>query len=147
MPIKKLIKKKQVSKDQRTCEIPSLMAPPSLNVDKNMRTNLLRRFRRKIAKVKDTCNVSDVLDLDKLSTASEALAEAWQRYENSHQDVLVLLTEDKVSDEQTTFIEMEEAYEVAINEARKIIKGKRQTDDLVRALQPEQAVQLAAQRR
>ena len=102
--IRKIIKKKQVSKERRTCEIPSTMAPPPLNVAKNKRTNLLRRLRRKIAKVKDICDVSDVLDLDKLSTALEALAEAWQKYENSHPDVLVLLAEDKVSNEQATFI-------------------------------------------
>ena len=101
--IRKLIKKKQVSKEQRMCEISSTMAPPPLNVDKNRRTT-----RKKIAKVKDIYDVSDVLDLDKLSTASEALAEAWQKYANSHQDVLVLLAEDKHCEDEagTTSIQV-----------------------------------------
>ena len=129
------------------CGIPSTMDPPPLNVAKTKQTNLLRRLKRKIAMVKNICNVTEVLNLDKLSTALEALTEAWQRFENSHQDVLNLLAEDKISDEQNTFIEIEEAYEGAIDKVRSIIRGKRRADDLVMAPQPEQAAQLTAQRR
>ena len=52
------------------------MAPPPLNVAKNKHTGFLTRPRRKIANVKAICDVSEVLDLDKLFTASEVLAES-----------------------------------------------------------------------
>ena len=37
-------------------------------------------------------------ELDRLSTATERLVEAWKKYENSHQEVLGLVTEDEVED-------------------------------------------------
>ena len=46
-----------------------------------------------------------------------------------------------MEDEQATFIEMEEIYKTAIDDANRIIKGE------FRAPQPERAVQLAAQTR
>ena len=52
-----------------------------------------------------------------------------------------------MEDEQATFSEMEENYKAAIDEAKKIIKGEFGADEEDRDLQPERAVQLAAQRR
>ena len=48
--------------------------------------------------------------------------------------------EDEVEDEQATFNEMEENYEAAIDEAKKIIKGKFGADEEDRDLQPERAL-------
>ena len=86
-----------------------------------------------------------VLELDKWSTASERLAEAWQKYESSHQDVLGMVAEDKVAEEQVYFTKMEEAYEAAINDARKIIDGEHRAGDISRTPQHKRAVQLATQ--
>ena len=113
------------------------MAPLPLNVAKNKRTGL----RRKLANVRAICNDPEDLELNKLSTASIELAETWQKYEDSQQDVLGRVTEDEVEDEQVTFIEMEEIYESAINEVNRIIKDKG------RAPRSERVVQLATQAR
>ena len=48
-----------------------------------------------------------------------------------------LLAEYEVGDEQVTFIKVEETYEAAINESKKIIKGERRADDVGRTPQPE----------
>ena len=48
------------------------------------------------------------------------------------------VAKDEVEDEVVTFTKMEEIYETAIDEAKKINKGK------LRALQLERAVRLAA---
>ena len=112
------------------------MAPLPLNAAKSKRTGFRTGVRRKIGKLKAICD-PEVLELDKLSAASERLAEAWQKYKSSHQDGLGLVAEDEVFDEQVTFTEMEEAYEAATVEAKKIIKGERRADDVGRAPQPE----------
>ena len=77
------------------------MAP--LNVAKNKRTGFLTGVRRKIASLKAICEDPEIQELDRLSTATERLVEAWKKYENSHQEVLGLVTEDEVEDEQATF--------------------------------------------
>ena len=117
------------------------MAPLMLTSANNKRTGFLTGLRRKVVNVKAICDVLEVLELDKLSAASERLTEAWQKYENSQMDVFSLVTEEELVDVQVTFIEMEEIYEAAIDEANKIIR------DIGRALQPEETVQLAEQRR
>ena len=48
-----------------------------------------------------------------------------------------------MGDEQVTFIEMKETYEAAIDEAKKIIKGKLRAEE-GRVPQRERALQLAA---
>ena len=121
------------------------MAPLRLTVTKNRRLGYLLGVRRRIANLKAICDPG-VLELDKQSTASERLAEAWQKYKSSHEDVLSIVTEDKVANEQATLTNMEEAYEAAINDAKKIIKGECRADDIGRTPQPERAVQLATQR-
>ena len=83
------------------------MALLPLNVAKNKRTGFLTGVRRKIANLKANCEDTEVLKLDKLSTALERLEEAWKKYENSHQEVLGLVLEDKVEDEQANLSEME----------------------------------------
>ena len=67
------------------------MAPLPLNVAKNKRTGFLKGVRRKIANLKAICDDPEVLELDKLSTASERLVEAWKKYKNSPQEVLGLV--------------------------------------------------------
>ena len=116
-----------------------------LTVTKNTRLGYLMRVRRRIANLKDTCNPG-VLKLDKRSTASERLAEAWQKYKSSHQDVPGMVVEYEIVDDQATFIKMEEAYKSATDNAKKTIKGERRADDAGRTLQPERAAQLAMQR-
>ena len=64
-----------------------MMDPLPLNVAKNKRTGFLTGVRRKIANLRAICDNPEVLELDKLSTASERLAEAWQKYKSSQQDV------------------------------------------------------------
>ena len=51
-----------------------------------------------------------------------------------------------MEDEQVTFIEMEETYKDAIDEAKRIIKGKLKAEE-GRDLQPERTIHLAARRR
>ena len=51
-----------------------------------------------------------------------------------------------MEDEQATFNEMEEDYEAAIDEAKRIIKGKGEAEDK-RDSQPERATQLTSQRK
>ena len=58
-----------------------------------------------------------------------------------------MVAEYEVAEEQVTFIKMEEAYEAAIDDAKKIIKGERRADKVGRTPQPERAVQLAMQRK
>ena len=93
------------------------MAPLPLTVAKNKRTGFLPRVRRKIVNLKAICDDPEVLELDKLSTALERLVEAWRKYENSQQDVLGLVAEDKFVNEQFTFTEMEEIYEAVNKES------------------------------
>ena len=112
------------------------MAPLPLNVAKNKQTGFLTGLRRKLANVKAICNGPEDLELDKLSTASDRLEEAWRKYENSQQGVLGLVLEDEVEDEQATFNKMKEIYEAAIDEAKRIIKCKFEAED-ERNLQPE----------
>ena len=59
-----------------------------LTVAKNKRTDFLLRVRKKIATLKAFCDNPEVLELDKLSTASDRLEEAWRTYESSQLDVL-----------------------------------------------------------
>ena len=112
------------------------MAPLPLTAAKNWQLDYQLGVRRRIANLKNICNPGR-LELDKRSTALERLAEAWQKYESRHQEVLGMVAEYKVADEQGTFIEMEEAYEAAIDDTRKIIKGERRADDAGRTSQPE----------
>ena len=77
---------------------PSTMAPLLLTVAKSKRTGFLTGVRRKIVNLKAICDDPEALELDKLSTASERLAEAWQKYESRQQNVLGLIAEDKVGD-------------------------------------------------
>ena len=72
----------------------------------------------RIANLKAVCG-PDILKLDKQSTASERLVEAWQIYESSHQDILSMVAECEVDDN-----------------ARKIIKGKHRSDDVAKTLRP-----------
>ena len=58
----------------------------------------------RIANLKAVCG-SDVLELHRQSTASERLAEVWQRYERSHQDILGMVSENKVDNVQVAFLE------------------------------------------
>ena len=117
------------------------MAPLPLNVAKNKRTSVLTELRKKLANVMAICNDPENLELNKLSTALNGLAETWQKYEESQQDVLGHVIEDEVDDEQVTFIEMEDIYKSAIDEINRITKDKG------RAPRSERAVQLAAQMR
>ena len=96
------------------------MAPPPLTVAKNKRTGFLLRARKKIATLKAICDNPEVLELDKLPRASDRLEEAWRTYESSQYEV---------GDEQVTFIEIEETYEAAIDDAKKIIKGKLRVEE------------------
>ena len=100
----------------------------------------------RIANLKAVCS-PDVLKLNKQSTDSERLVEAWQMYDSSHQDIFGMVAEYEVDDKQGAFLEMEEAYEAAINTARKIIKGKHRTDDVARTLRPKRRSQLTTQRK
>ena len=120
------------------------MASLPLTVTKNRRLSYLLHVRRRIANLNAICDPG-VLELNKRSTALERLAEAWQKYESSHQDVLSMVAEDEVAEEQVTFIKMEEAYEAVINDARKIIEGEHRAGDVNRTPQHERPVQLATQ--
>ena len=113
---------------------PTAMAPPPLDIAKNKWTSFLIRLRRKLANVKAICNVPEALELDRLSTTSERLADAWQKYKISQMDVLGFVAEDKLVDEQVTFIKMEETSEATIEEANEIIRN------VSRTLQPERTV-------
>ena len=103
------------------------MTPLKLTAAKNKRTGFLLRVRRKVATLKAICN--DPGRQNKLAIATTRLAESWQEYENSQQDVLGLVTEDELGSEQVTFIEMEDTYEAAIDEANGIIKGKLRAEE------------------
>ena len=70
------------------------------------------------------------------------LADAWRNYQSSQQDVLNLITEDKVADEQVTFIEMEKTYEVASDKANAIVRSEEGRNSRL-----ERAEQLAVCRR
>ena len=94
------------------------MAPPPLTVAKNKEMGFLLRARKKISTLKAICDNPEVLELDRLSAASNRLEEAWRTYKNSQLDILGLIADYKVGDEQVTFIEMEETYEAAIDYAR-----------------------------
>ena len=100
----------------------------------------------RIANFKAVCS-PDVLELDKESTVSERLAETWHMYESSHHDVLGMVTEYEVDDEQVAFLEMEEAYEAAVNNVRMIIKCKHRSEDVARTSQPERTAKLITQRK
>ena len=52
------------------------------------------------------------------------LAETWQKYEDSQQDVLDLVTKDEVEDELVIFFKMEDTYEATIDKANKISKKR-----------------------
>ena len=69
--------------------------------------------------------------------ASDRLEEAWMKYEDNNMKVIGLVLEDKVEDEQATFNKMEENYEAAIDEGKRIIKGRVEAED-EHDLQPEQ---------
>ena len=100
------------------------MANLTLPAAKNRQTGFLLRVRRKIATLKDICNDPEKQGQDRLPRSTARLAETWQEYENSQQNVLVLVTEDKVENKPVTYLEMEDSYEAAIDEAKKITKGK-----------------------
>ena len=68
------------------------------------------------------------------------------KYENNNLEVLGLIPEGEVQIEQAAFNDMEENYEAAINEAKRIIKGKVEAED-ERDSQPERAIQLTSQRK
>ena len=70
----------------------------------------------------------------------------WQEYKYSQQIVLGLIAVNEVKDEQVTFIETEETYEAAIDEANRIIKGKIKAEK-VRDSQLERTVHLVTRRR
>ena len=103
---------------------PSIMEPLSLNAAKNRRTGFLTGLRKRLANIKVIFDDPESLELDKLSTASDRLEEAWMKYENINLEVLGLILEDEVENEKATFNDMEENYEAAIDEARRIIKGR-----------------------
>ena len=105
------------------------MDPLLLNAAKNRRTGFLTGLRRRVVNVKTICNNPEALELDKLSTASDRLEEAWRKYENSQQEVLSLVLEDEVEEEQDNFTEMDKSYKDAINKAKTIIKGKSEAED------------------
>ena len=111
------------------------MALLSLIAAKNRRLGCRRGVNRRITYLKAVCG-SDVLDPHRQSIALERLVKAWLAYENSHQDVLGMVVEYKVENEQVAFLEMEGAYEAAIDNAKKTIRGKHRT------AQPERTAQL-----
>ena len=84
------------------------MAPLTLTAAKNKQTDFLFRVRRKITTLKVICNDPEKQEQGSLARATARLAETWQEYDSSQQDVLGLVTENKVEAEQVTFIEMED---------------------------------------
>ena len=122
------------------------MAPLPLTVAKNKRTGFLTSVKKKIVTLKAIGEDPEILELDRLSTATGRLVEEWKKYENSHQEVLSLVMKDEVEDEQATFSDAEDNYEAAINEVNKLLKSKFRPVDDDRVQPPERAAQLAAQR-
>ena len=105
------------------------MANLTLTGAKNRRTGFLLRFRRKVTTLKAICNDPENQGQDRLPRATARLAETWQEYENSQQDFLGLVTEDKVENKKVTFLEMEDNYEAAIDEAKKITKRELKVEE------------------
>ena len=103
------------------------MTPLKLTAAKNKWTGFLLRVRRKVATLKAICNNPG--KQGRLAIMTTRLAESWQEYENSQQDVLGLVTKDEVENEQVTFIKMEEIYKAAINDANGIIKGNLRAEE------------------
>ena len=84
------------------------MAPLKLTATKNKQTDFLLRVRRKVTTLKVICNDPEKQEQGRLARATTRLAETWQEYDNSQQDVLGLITEKEVEAKQVTFIEMED---------------------------------------
>ena len=103
--------------------MPITIAPLSLIATKNRRLGCRRGVSRRITNLNAVCS-SDVLEPHRQFIALEKLAEAWLAYENSHQNVLGMVAEYQVDNEQVAFLEMEGAYEAAINNAKKTIRRK-----------------------
>ena len=95
-----------------------------LTAAKNRQTGFLLRIRRKVATLKVICNDPEKQGHDRLCGATAGLAETWQKYESSQQDVLGLVTKDEVDSKQAAYLKMQDSYEAAIDEAKKIIKDK-----------------------
>ena len=105
------------------------MKPLLLNDAKNRGTGFLTGLRKRLTNIKDIFDDPENLELDKLATASDRLEEAWMKHENNNLEVLGLILENKVENEQAAFNNMQENYEPAIDEARRIIKGKVKAED------------------
>ena len=103
------------------------MAPPSLTGAKNRGLHYLVSIRRRIVTLK-VIRDPGIRELDTWSAASERLVETCQEYKNSHQNVLRMATGDEVTHEQVTFTKTKEAYGIAIDNIKKIIRA----DDTVR---------------
>ena len=91
------------------------MATLTLSAAKNRRTGFLLRVRRKVTTLKAICNDPEKQGQCRLLRATARLAETWQEYKNSKQDVLGFVNKDEVENEQVTFLEMEDSYECAID--------------------------------
>ena len=126
--------------------LPSMMAPQLLTAAKSRRMGYLLSVKRRIASLKNVCDDPERQEQDELSTMTVRLADAWRKYKSSQQDVLGLITEDKVVDEQVTFIEIKETYEAAINKANAIVWDILRAEE-GRNSELERAEQLAARRR
>ena len=70
------------------------MAPPPLTVPKNKRAGFLLRARKKIATHKAICDSPEVLEPDRLSTASDRLEKAWT-VSGARRDYLMFLGQDR----------------------------------------------------
>ena len=116
------------------------MTPTKLTAARSRRTGFWLRVRRKVPTLKAIGNNPG--EHGRRVSATTRLAESWQEYKKSQQDVLGLITENEVEDEQVTFIEMEETYEAAIDEAKGKLKAEEGRD-----LQLEQTIHLAARKR
>ena len=101
----------------------SMMAPQPLIAAKSRRMGYLLSTKRRIAAIKEVCDEPERQEPDELFIMTIRLADAWQKFESSQQDILNLIIEDKVADEQVTFIEMERTYETASDKANAIVRN------------------------
>ena len=117
------------------------MTPTKLSAARSRRTGFGCRVTRKIATLKTISN--DPGEHGRLVSVTTRLAVLWQEYESSQQEFLGLITENEVEAEQVTFIEMEETYKAAIDEAKRIICKFKPEE----SWNAERAIQLATRRR
>ena len=100
------------------------MASLPLTIAKTKRLGYLLGVSKKITALREVCDDMEKQkqERDRVPTATAGLEEAWQKYEESQQDVLGLVTKDQVGDEVGIYVEMEEIYEAAVDKANKISK-------------------------